>query len=239
MAKKESKVKKTLKNIVKDNTKYKAIKVAVLAISLFLINAYVILNILHREGGFTITLDGQEGKKNNLIIYESPDDKTEKSYLKCGDIDFISHSSIDWIPKDIDDEADGSHHSGLGYIAYTFYAENVGEETINYWITTEIDEMELDVDEALRFVLYRNGERTVYAKQAKNGNPEPGTEPFKDEDTIMLENVSEFKPGDVDKYTFVVFMEGDDPQCVDNLLEGFISMHMTLTEEQISNQDEN
>lgn len=233
---KENKIKKTVKNIIKGKVKYKALKVATLAVLLFLINMYIVLGVLYKEGGFTISLDGQEGKKPNLIIYESPEDKSEKAYLKCGDIDFISDISVDWIPSNINDEADGTHH-GHDYMAYTFYAENVGTETINYWMTTQIDEMELDVDEAVRFVLYKNGEQTVYAKAATNGNPEPGTIAFKDEKTVLLEKNAEFKPGDIDKYTIVVFMEGSDPQCRDELIGGKIAMHMTLTEELIPQQE--
>lgn len=236
MAKEKKVVKKTVKSAVKKTVKYKALKVATLAVLLFLINLYIVLGVLYKEGGFTVTLDGQEGKEPNLIIYESPTDKSEKSYLKCGDIKFISDISVDWIPANINDEADGTHH-GCDYMAYTFYAENVGKETINYWITTEIEEIEQDVDEALRFVLYKNGIQTVYAKMARNGNPEPGTVPFKDEKTVLLEKNADFKPGDIDKYTLVVFMEGNDPQCVDDLIGGKIAMHMTLTEEQISNQE--
>lgn len=229
-------IKKTVKSTVKKKVKYKALKVGVLAVLLFLINLYIVLGVLYKEGGFTVTLDGQEGKEPSLIIYESPTDKSEKSYLKCGDIEFISDISVDWIPSNINDEADGTHH-GRDYMAYTFYAENVGKETINYWVTAQIDEIELDVDEAVRFVLYKNGEQTVYAKQATNGNPEPGTVAFKDDKTVLLEKNADFKPGDIDKYTVVVFMEGNDPQCKDELVGGEISMHMTLTEEHIANQE--
>ena len=221
---KEKIIKKTVKSAVKTKVKYKALKVATLAVLLFLINMYIVLGVLYKEGGFTVTLDGQEGQEPNLIIYESPTDKTEKSYLKCGDIKFISDISVDWIPANINDEADGTHH-GVDYMAYTFYAENVGKEIINYWVT------------ALRFVLYKNGVQTVYAKPATNGNPEPRTVPFKDDKTVLLEKNADFKPGDIDKYTLVVFMEGSDPQCNDDLIGGKISMHMTLTEEHIANQE--
>ena len=162
MAKKD-KVEKTVKKELKTKVKRKALKVGVLAVLLFLINIYIILGLLYKAGGFTITLDGQDGKKANLIIYESPTDKSEKAYLKCGDIDFISDISIDWLPSNINDEADGTHH-GRDYIAYTFYAENIGDETVNYWVTAQIDDMEYDIDDAIRFVLYKNGERTVYQR---------------------------------------------------------------------------
>ena len=181
------------------------------------------------------------GERNNLHIFEKGCQRAgaiEEDGSICREQqeqEFISDISVDWIPSNINDEADGTHH-GRDYMAYTFYAENVGKEVINYWITTQIDEIEQDVDDALRFVLYKNGVQTVYAKPATNGNPEPRTVPFKDEKTVLLEKNADFKPGDIDKYTLVVFMEGNDPQCNDDLVGGKIAMHMTLTEEHIANQ---
>ena len=39
----------------------------------------------------------------------------------------MDNISIDWIPKNIDTESNGSHN-GENYIAYTFYIENEGEK---------------------------------------------------------------------------------------------------------------
>lgn len=217
----------------------KVLKISILIVVLFLINLYIILGIFYRDGGFTVSLDYEEGKDPNLLIYESLSDKTQKTYLKCEDLEyFFSDISIDWLPDDIHGEAEGSHN-GLYYYAYSFYCENNGKETINYWTTAEIDSMEKNVDDALRFAVYLNDEpRRVYAKRATNGNPEPGTIPFKDENTMLLEQRKNLKPGDIDKYTIVVFLEGDDPQCIDDLIGGQISMHMRITEEHITNQEE-
>lgn len=223
----------------KKRLRKKILKIAALLVALFLINIYIILGIIFKDSGFTISLDYENGKDPSLLIYESPEDKTQKTYLKCEDLElFLSDVSIDWIPDTIHDEADGSHHA-LHYIAYTFYCENNGKENINYWTTAEIDNQELNVDDALRFMVYLNDEpKKVYAKRATSGNPEPGTIPFIDENTIMLEQRKDFKPGEIDKYTIVVFLEGDDPQCIDNILGGQISMHMRITEEHITNQEE-
>ena len=54
----------------------------------------------------------------------------------------------------------------------------------------------------------------------------------------MLEQTENFKVGDIDKYTVVIWVEGDDPECKDNLIGGEIKMHMTLTEEHILQEDE-
>ena len=40
-----------------------------------------------------------------------------------------------------------------------------------------------------------------------------------------------YKKGDIDKFTIVIWLEGDDPDCVDNILGGEIKMHMEIREE--------
>ena len=49
----------------------------------------------------------------------------------------------------------------------------------------------------------------------------------------VLENRTDFKPGDVDKITIFIWLEGDDPECVDNILGGEIKMHMEIAEEHL------
>lgn len=236
--KKKRKPKKTKKEVEQIKIKRtKLLKLVLLGIVLFLINLYIVLGIIYKKSDFTISLDYEKGQEASLIIYESPEDKTQKTYLKCEDIDFLSDMSIDWVPEDINDEADGSHH-GHHFMAYTFYAENQGKEPINYWMTAIIDDHFKEVDEAVRFMVYKNGERKVYAKWAKSGNPEPGTIPFINEETIMLEKRQSIMPGEIDKYTIVIFLEGDDPQCVNSIIGGEISMHMTITEEHITDENE-
>lgn len=235
---KKGKPKKTKKEVEQKKLKRtKLFKLILLGIVLFLINLYIVLGIIYKRSDFTISLDYEKGQEASLIIYESPEDKTQKTYLKCEDIDFLSDMSIDWVPEDINDEADGSHH-GHHFMAYTFYAENQGKEPVNYWMSAHIEDHFKEVDEAVRFMVYKNGERKVYAKWAKSGNPEPGTIPFIDEETIMLEKRQSIMPGEIDKYTIVIFLEGDDPQCVNSIIGGEISMYMTITEEHITDENE-
>ena len=78
-------------------------------------------------------------------------------------------------------------------------------------------------------MVIKNGEEKVYAK-AKMGStePEPDTIAFSS-NTQVLKNVTEdFKSGDVDKYTVVIWLEGEDPECVDNIRGGVVKMSMNF-----------
>ena len=50
----------------------------------------------------------------------------------------------------------------------------------------------------------------------------------------MLEQRKNFKPNTKDHFTIVVWIEGDDPECLNDLLGGEIKMHMDITEEHFS-----
>lgn len=88
-------------------------------------------------------------------------------------------------------------------------------------------------------MVFKNGEKVIYAKNNREtGQPEPDTVSFKDDDTVMLDFSENFKVGDIDKWTVVVWIEGDDPECKDDLIGGEIKMHMTLTEEHILQEND-
>ena len=217
----------------------KVFKVLLVVTILFLINVYIVLALFYRGENFTITLDSERGRESGLIIYERAGHSEEwRTVLKSKDIEFFTDISGDWIPKDIDNMGDGSHN-GRNYIAYTFYAENRGSDTINYWASIEIDDVIKNVDEAVRVMVFKNGNKVVYAKNNRiTEQPEPNTTPFYDEDTVMLEVTENFEVGHIDKYTVVIWVEGDDPECKNDLIGGEIKMHMKLTEEHILQEDE-
>ena len=222
----------------KKKVRQRVFKVLLGLIIIFLINVYFILAIFYRGENFTVTLDSEYGRESGLVIYEELANKYTRTFLRSDDIEFFTDISVDWLPQDIDNEGEGSHN-GRNYIAYTFYAENMGQDTINYWATIKIDDVVRDVDEAIRVMVFKNGNRTIYAKNSREtGEPEPETVAFRDEDTVMLELTENFQVGDIDKYTVVIWVEGDDPECTDDLIGGEIKMHMTLTEEHILQEDD-
>ena len=144
----------------------------------------------------------------------------------------MDNISIKWLPNDIT-EYEGSHN-GKNYIAYSFYMENQGDAVLNYWYYIVMDDVIKDADEALRIMIYRNDEVTVYAKgNSIDGEAEPDTKKFlKDKDgTIILEQRKDMKPDDLDKFTVVIWIEGDDPECTNALIGGHVRLHMKLIEE--------
>lgn len=216
----------------------KIVRKALFVLLIFLILLYVVLDIIYTQGKFTITLDSNETLESGLVIYDSLNNSHGKRKLEATPLVFMDNISYRWIPANVNTEADGSHN-GQNYIAYSFYVENQGNEILNYHYEMYLDDVIKNVDEAIRIRIYHNDEETTYAKvNPMNKQPEVNTTPFKEikdaDDIIISEKVGNFKPGDLDRMTILIWLEGDDPDCTDALLGGELKMHMVITEEHIN-----
>lgn len=230
----EKKVKS--EKIRKREIKIKVIRIAILITIIFLIIIYFLLKTIYDLGDFTISLDPQSELKSGLVMYTNKETKEIKQILKADKLEFMDNISINWLPDNINNEAEGGHN-GDNYIAYTFYVENQGSDIVNYWYNVHIDDVIKNVDGAIRVMIYRNDERKIYAKKNSSTNlAEQGTEPFYSNEEVLMEKRSNFKPGDIDKFTIVIWLEGDDPDCVDAIIGGEMKMTMQITEEHIENQ---
>lgn len=223
----------TAQKIKKRKKTEKIMTLVLLLLLLLLIIVYFVLNIIYNEGNFTISMDKNTYLKSNLVMYESLNDRSSVIKLSTSKIAFMDNISINWLPENINKEAEGAHN-GENYIAYSFYLENKGEETINYWYSVTIDDIIKNVDDAVRVMIYVNDERAVYAKKSPiTGEAEPDTTEFRDDDTVILQSRTGMNPGDYDKITVVIWLEGDDPECVNSILGGEIKMHMDIYEEHV------
>lgn len=207
----------------------KIAKITLLVILLLLLLLYVVMGIIYNNGNFSITLDKNLYFERGLIIYDDPEYKVYREELYAQAVDYFDNISYKWLPDDLD-EQDGSHN-GENYVAYTFYIENKGEDTSDYWTEIIIDDVIKDVDEVVRIRVYRNGEQETYAKIGSLGEPEKNTTPFVSDSLVAFNHVEDFKPGDIDKYTIVMWIEGSDPECTDNILGGEIKVHMEFNSE--------
>ena len=211
----------------------KIVKIAFLLLLIVISIIYLVLYIVYQGGRFTVTLDKNLSNRKNVFLSE--DGKLSDKTIRLGaeTIDYMDNISINWLPEGIDNEGTGAHN-GDNYIAYTFYVVNAGDETVHYWYEIDIDDTILNVDEAIRIMVVRNGERKVYAKESRvTGEAEPETTKFASSSMAVLEQRKNFKPKAKDRFTIVIWIEGDDPECKNTLLGGEIKLHMDITEEHV------
>ena len=233
----KEKIKLNSEKIEKRESRIKVLKLGLLISTVFLIILFFLLKIVYGQGPFTISLDQNFAKKSGIVIYENPAVKEFRRILEAGKLEFMDNISIRWIPENIDTEADGAHN-GNNYIAYTFYVENRSDNTMDYWYEVVLDDVIKNVDEALRVMVILNGEKTVYAKLNSTTNePEKNTKAFYSKDKVASECRKDFKSGEIDRCTVVIWIEGNDPECLDDLIGGEIKMHMSIIEDHIPQQN--
>jgi len=225
------------KKIKRRKQTIKITKIVSLCLFIFLTLTFIVLSLIYKGGNFVITLDRNADLESSLIIYENKVDRNFSRQLFAEEIPFMDNISIKWLPRNIDTESDGDHN-GKNYIAYTFYVENIGKENTKYWYEVVIDDVIKRVDDAIRIMIFVNGDRKVYAKKNEiTKEAEPNTTPFyegfadDEENTVVLESRDGLKPNEADRITVVVWLEGDDPDCVNAIIGGEIKMHMIIREE--------
>lgn len=230
----KEKIKLNSERIRERERKIKVLKRAILLMILFLIIMYFLLRIVFETGYFTISLDPTFAMETGLVMYENIDEKIQKKILKATKVENMDNISVKWLPDNLH-QLGGGNHNGENYLVYTFYLENQGSDPVNYWYQITVDDVIKNVDKAIRIMLYRNGEKTIYAKpNERTGLAEIGTEMFYSNMEPVLECRENFAAGEIDKFTIVVFLEGDDPDCVDALIGGEMKMHMDIIEEHIA-----
>ncbi len=209
------------------------VKIIFLLLLIVISIIYLFLYIVFQGGRFTVTLDKNLSNRKSIFLSEDGKFKGKTRELYANTIDNMDNISIKWLPDNLDTEATGAHN-GENYIAYTFYVINAGKETVNYWYEIDVDDTIKNVDEAIRIMVIRNGEEVVYAKKsAIDGSAEEGTKKFVSKTIAVLEQRKKLKANAKDRFTVVVWIEGDDPECTNALLGGEIKMHMDITEEHI------
>jgi len=225
----------SLKIIFKTAQWLKIAKITVCSLIAMLTAFYGAALLFQEEGVFTVGVLPKKGEDDVAIsLSETADFADPVTMLGADGIDQMTNISVNWLPDDLD-EIDGSHN-GDHYIAYTFYLKNTGNIECNVTESFELESSVKGADEAIRVRLYKNGEITTYAKMGVNGEPETDTVPF-ESDTLVFSGVNEkLETDQTIKYTLVIWLEGDDPECLDNIRGGKVKMSMTFAAESAQKQ---
>ena len=196
------------------------ILVAVIAI------AYAISYFYDKYGSFTVKINKYDMMRQGLTLSEEPNFNKTNSVLNADIVYDMTNISGEDLPDNID-MINGSHN-GESYIAYTFYLINAGDDTISYDGEMTIENVTNSVDEAVRVAVYINGDKTVYGKTKSDGSGKESDcdSEFTSSTVVMNTRKTEFKPQAKDKYTVVIWLEGNDPDCTDELIGGTLKLGM-------------
>ncbi len=216
-------------------TRKLVLKIVSLLIALFAV-VYVVSLMYSKFGNFTIAVNKYNYIEYGLSLSETRDFNTPTSSLDCKATEIMTN--IDGASLDkLDLGAIDGKDNGDNYLCYTFYLKNAGKKAITFEYSIVIVNMTMDIEKAvrLRLITSVNGsatQATDYARmsstQDENGEylPEPNTTAFLSKNTVLRTEQSGFQPNDVMKYTVVIWLEGNDPECTDDIIGGQFKIDM-------------
>ena len=206
----------------------RALSIVLVLLIIVTMAVYLVAVLYRNSGRFSVMIDKYEMTKYGLSLSESRDLTHMQSHLNAKIAEEMTNIAEEDIPTNVD-MIDGEHN-GRDYIAYTFYCQNAGEVSYACEYEVVFSNVTNNLDEAIRLRLYVDGVPTNYAKtRSDGGGAEPGTTEFYSSTVMARGRIDEFKPGDVTKYTVVLWIEGTDPDCIDWLIGGMLKVEMNIS----------
>ncbi len=193
---------------------------------LLVIFLFLMAFLQEKAGNFTINLDRLELYRKGIAISADGDFTNPTARLTASPVINATNIAGSDIPGNVPD-IDGDHN-GENYMAYTYYLRNAGKEDVGYIASVVIESCAKGVDKAARVAVWHNGEKVVYAAPSADGSPEEGCVNFISDAVVCTFTEENFLIGNVDKYTIVIWLDGDDPECVDAIVGGSIEFSMNV-----------
>lgn len=203
------------------------LRLLLLGMMLLVVILFIAAFAQEKMGNFTINLDRLELYRRGISIADNGDFDGATARLTAATVKDATNISIEDLPQNLDSAKDGNHN-GKNYMAYTYYVRNAGKEDLSYIARITLDSCSKGAEKAVRIAVWRNGKRVIYAAPAKNGGTEQNCKNFKSDDVVCEYEEKNFLVGNVDKYTIVIWMEGDDPECVDSIIGGSVELSMHI-----------
>lgn len=219
------------------------------AISVFIVVVMASFTFIGANGAnFVVKFDGDDGL--GLALYNTEAMDKPLSRLSYPTLIDQKDVSLSWIPENIEDGlGDKSDMNRSWYFAFSFLLRN--ESNVPADISLEINAKKVtkNVDSAVRVALYRSvigsdepSVRRIFAKPKSiedkvvvpeitkdyNGNILYESEPFLSPTKICSLRYDKLKIGEVNKFTVLIWIEGYDPECKDELKGGTMSMDMSI-----------
>jgi len=201
-------------------------KVFLIVSLLVVLMLFIIAFMQEKSGNFTINLDRLELFRKGIAISADAYFTDPTARLTASPVEDVTNIAGDELPYNIND-IDGDHN-GRNYMAYTYYVRNTGKEPVSYIATITLNSASKGAEEAVRVAVWRNDERRVFAIPSKTGEPEDGCENFISRKLVCEYDEEDFQVGYVDKYTVVIWLEGEDPECVDKIVGGGLEFVMNI-----------
>lgn len=178
-----------------------------------------------------------------LVLSETPGFEKPTSRLAAKGLTDQTNITYADIPKDELLLGNGSLNDEIlrRYFAYSFYVKNVSTTPIDYSAEIVLNHSSQNAESALRIMVISDEGERIYAKakefpESEVGKPEDhagtdiernyGTVPFESLTRLVNQQSQRFRKDAVRKYTIVMWLEGWDNECTDEIRGAIMRMEM-------------
>lgn len=204
---------------------------------------YCSVSILNQAGRFTVAITPNE---YGIQLADTEDFAHPTLNLSAAPIEDMDNITRAWLLNHNGELGDDpmykdfaamdqvwGEHNGTNYLAYTFGVRNASKESgeeVSYRTALMLESQLKGADDAVRVMVFRNGTPTTYAKPSKTGELEAfaADKNFLSEDVVFEDVRSDFEVGEIDRYTVVIWLEGEDPECVNAIMGGEAKFSMSF-----------
>lgn len=189
-------------------------------------------------GNFVISVD-EAARIRGIVISEEPSFEQQLSRLMTSPIDEARDMTYSWLKIEEVEATNGNYTDpDHDYVAYTFYIQNSGSETVDITYYIRITEVTRRLDHAIRVLVIEDGVQTMYQMEDRADEfghlpvyPEimPQGVNFLTPQMVMRKTFTNFKPGQIKKFSVLVWLEGYDPDTTDEIIDGRIRLTMNFT----------
>lgn len=188
-------------------------------------------------GNFVISID-ESAAIRGIVISEEPSFTEQLSRLMTEPIDEARDMTYSWLKIEEVEATNGNYTDpDHDYVAYTFYIQNTGSETVDITYYVRITDVNRRLDHAVRVLVIEDGVQSMYMMEDRVDleNPPfypdimPESTPFITDQMVMRKTFTNFKPGQIKKFSILVWLEGYDPDTTDEIIGGRIRMTMNFT----------
>ena len=198
------------------------------------------------SGNFVMSVD-EDAFKRGIAISENLDFSTMGRWLTADPVEDVRDTTLDYIDIFEIVNAQGAYkETRSNYLAYTFFVQNVGSETTPIDYEVAITNQSKNIADAIRVLIivdgrveYIDGIRTLVSDTSTMYQAPDKTDVeyigdlanfklFHSSDIICKETINDLRPGQTKKISVIMWLEGEDPECIETIASGKIKIKMDL-----------
>jgi len=187
---------------------------------------FIVAYMYEYVGNFTINLNKVNMYRKGISLSSTADFKEPISYIKAPQIKRATNVAISELPSNLRDTE--GNNSSVNYLAYTFFLTNGGTEDTEYYMSIAVDTFTGGAENAVWIALYCDDEDVVYYARANQttGQAEEGTVAWVNDQLVMERHYEHFAVGETHRYSIVIFVNGEDPDCIPDIINGMARFSM-------------